>query len=91
MSGTTCCPYALGVAQLAERHDEELAAGKNFASGLGRDSWSDLATRLRPRTYSIAPPEDVSPQNRIRDVVSSIRLGYDWMVGRVGVWKTTRK
>jgi len=42
-------PFTEVFSGLAMKHDEELASGKAFASGLGKDSWHGIEKRLRPR------------------------------------------
>jgi hypothetical protein len=42
-------PFAQRIAQRALRHQEELATGLAFASGMGKDSWTNIEERLRPR------------------------------------------
>lgn len=43
-------PFAEEFAKRVLRHDEELATGIAFASGMEADSYTDLETRLRTRT-----------------------------------------
>jgi hypothetical protein len=51
-------PFARQFGEAALRHDEELASGKGFVSGMGADSFSDLEDRLKPRTVSLPMAED---------------------------------
>jgi len=51
-------PFARSFGEAALRHDEELASGKGFVSGMGADPFSRLETRLRPRTVPLSMPED---------------------------------
>jgi hypothetical protein len=42
-------PFAEVFSGLAAKHEEELASGKAFAAGFGKDSWLDIEKRLRSR------------------------------------------
>jgi hypothetical protein len=42
-------PFAEAFSVLATKHEEELASGKAFAAGMGKDCWHDIEKRLRPR------------------------------------------
>ena len=52
-------PFAEEFAQRSHEHAEELATGLAFASGMGEDSFSNLATRMEPRKLSVRMPEVV--------------------------------
>ncbi len=42
-------PFAEDFSSLALRHQEEIASGKGFASGLEKNSWQEIEKRLRPK------------------------------------------
>ncbi|MCH7483664.1 MAG: hypothetical protein IIA90_00780 [Chloroflexi bacterium] len=44
--------FAREFATSVRAHDQVLAAGKGFASGLGANSWTDIEPRLRERKFS---------------------------------------
>jgi hypothetical protein len=47
-------PFAQRFSERVLRHTTELATGKGFVSGMGKDCWSPIEGRLRPRP-TIAP------------------------------------
>jgi hypothetical protein len=54
-------PFAEEYALRVLRHDEELAEGQGFASGMGNDSFIRLEERLQPRTVTYWPEDPVRP------------------------------
>jgi hypothetical protein len=42
-------PFAERFAELALKHQKILATGKAFAQGMGKDSWKDIESRIKPR------------------------------------------
>ena len=46
---THLVPFAKTFAERVLRHTEEIATGKAFATGMGKNSWDNLEARLRPR------------------------------------------
>lgn len=42
-------PFAIDLANLVLKHDDVIADGKGFISGMGAESWSDIEKRIEPR------------------------------------------
>lgn len=45
-------PFAVEFGRLVLKHSKEVSAGEAFVSGMGRNSWSDLESRMEPRPLS---------------------------------------
>lgn len=45
-------PFSQVFSQLVLKHHEVLASGKGFAPGMGKNSWTEIERRLRPRRIS---------------------------------------
>ena len=56
-------PFAEQFATLAVKHHHELATGKAFASGLGKNSYG-IEARMLPRQTLVGPPVKVPPRRR---------------------------
>ncbi|HSV67679.1 MAG TPA: hypothetical protein VLJ59_17480 [Mycobacteriales bacterium] len=56
-------PYSQRFGDLALKHNHELATGKAFASGLGRNS-ANIESRMKPRSVVVGPPARLPPKKR---------------------------
>jgi hypothetical protein len=49
-------PFTTRFRDRAHKHHEELASGRAFVAGMGRNRWVNVEERMLPSTFSVAPP-----------------------------------